>query len=323
MNITIATRRSELALVQTRWVASELQKHFPDTEIVEHPIVTQGDRILDRPLMAVGGKGLFVSEVERCLADGRADLAVHSYKDVPAELLEGMDVLCVPMREDPRDSLITPDGVDLDDLPAGACIGTSSLRRTAQLKARRPDLQFRSLRGNVGTRLQKLAEGSFDGIVLAEAGLKRLGLDPPRKVLSTEWCIPAVGQGALAIEGSKDRADLRERLAPLENSASRLAITIERSFLAELQGSCKSPIAGHARFANNGLEVRFDGLVASLDGDKQLSSSRSETLKGPYRLSLEDAATLGREVALSLVNEGARKLILDAVAAADRLQGLN
>lgn len=323
MNITIATRRSELALVQTRWVAAQLQSHFGDMQIAELPIVTQGDKILDRPLMAVGGKGLFVGEVERALADGEADLAVHSYKDVPAELLDGMDVLCVPKREDPRDALITPEGADLDDLPAGACIGTSSLRRTAQLKARRPDLRFKSLRGNVGTRLQKLEEGAFDAIILAEAGLRRLGLDPPRTILSTEWCIPAVGQGALAIEGANGRSDLRALLAPIEDKPTRIAITIERAFLSELQGNCKSPIAGYARFSSDGLIVRFDGMVASLDGERRLSGSRSETLGAPFQLGLKDAATLGRDVAKSLIEEGARTLILDAVAAADRLQGLN
>ncbi len=323
MKITIATRRSELALVQTRWVAGQLKAQDENTEVAEHPVVTQGDKILDRPLMAVGGKGLFVSEVEQCLADGSADLAVHSYKDVPAELLDGMDVLCVPERHDARDALITPGGVDLDDLPAGASVGTSSLRRTAQLRARRPDLRFKSLRGNVPTRLGRLESGDFDAIVLAEAGLRRLGLDPPRKVLSPEWCIPAVGQGALAIEGVASRSDLRERLSAFEHVPTRIAVTIERAFLGALEGNCKSPIAGYARFSEDGSLVQFDGMVASLDGDQRLCGSRSESLRRPFALSLGDAAQLGRDVAQALIEAGARKLIIDAVAAADRLQGLN
>src|SRR5688500_8816083 len=203
VKVRIATRGSKLALVQTRWVAARIREHNPGIEIEEVVIVTKGDKITDVPLAKIGGKGLFVVDVEDAITQGRADIAVHSMKDVPAHLAEGLGIVCVPEREDPRDVLITREGGELDDLTAGTQVGTGSLRRVCQLRQRRPDLAYVPMRGNVDTRLRKLAEGEVGAIVLAAAGLNRLGLAGSVKLaaIPAGTCLPAVGQGALAIEG--------------------------------------------------------------------------------------------------------------------------
>lgn len=325
MKIRIATRKSELALIQTRWVAAHIQKAHPEVQVEEVHVVTQGDKILDRPLMNIGGKGLFVSEVEACLADGRADLAVHSMKDVPGELADGLDILCVPEREDPRDVIVSPDGEELDGLVAGTKVGTSSLRRTAQLRSRRPDLHFASIRGNVGTRIGKMESGEFGAVILALAGLNRLGLtDRPMHVLSPEWCIPAIGQGALAIEGRADDDRTRSLLSHMEHEATRLAVVAERAFLGKLEGNCKSPIAGHAKLTDGGNRVSLDGMVASLGGERILTGASTRTFAGrdPHAR-LADAKDLGLEVAENLIESGADKLIREAMAAAERVKRLN
>lgn len=322
MKIRIATRKSNLALVQTRWVAERIREHRPDVEIEEVLVTTKGDQILDRPLAAVGGKGLFVTEVEATLLDGRADIAVHSMKDVPHELEEGLGLVCIPEREDPRDVLVTPDGVELDALEAGTRIGTSSLRRASQLKARRPDCDFRTLRGNVETRLRKLDEGSYGAIVLALAGMKRLGYlaDRAHWVIPQDICIPAVGQGALGIEARLDDARMAELLAPLEHEETRMAIEAERAFLHTLEGSCKVPVAAHAVLEDGGARIKLDGMVGSLDGTRVLSGASDCYLRGERtrEARIGMARTLGLEVAEGLLEKGARALINEAIAESER-----
>jgi len=270
------------------------------------------------PLANVGGKGLFVSEIEHALVDGRADLAVHSLKDLPADLASGLDIACVPKREDPRDVLVTRDGGELDDLHAGARVGTSSLRRVCQLRARRNDLAYLPLRGNVDTRLRKLDSNDLDAVVLAHAGLKRLGLvDRPMWIIPPTICIPAVGQGALAIEARKGDERVRELLAPLEDPTTRIEIEAERAFLARLQGGCQVPLAAYARVSDGGARVRLDGMVGSIDGERMLSASSdryvTDTGLDAHRARAQE---LGEEVALALLAQGAERVIAEAKLAA-------
>ena len=322
MKIRIATRKSNLALIQTRWVAERIRAHRPDVEIEEVALSTKGDEVIDRPLAAIGGKGLFVGEIEAAILDGRADVAVHSMKDVPHELADGLAIVCVPEREDPRDVLISPEGVELDALEAGTRIGTSSLRRSSQLKARRPDCDFRTLRGNVETRLRKLDEGQYGAIVLALSGMKRLGYlaDRPHFVIPPDTCIPAVGQGALGIEARTDDAELREVLAALEHEPSRIAVEAERAFLHRLEGSCKVPVAAHAVIEDGGARIRLDGMVGSLDGSRILSGASDCYLRGERTVEsrIGMAQTLGLEVADGLLAKGARELIRDAITETER-----
>jgi hydroxymethylbilane synthase len=321
MKLRIATRRSPLALAQTRWVAERIRAHAPDVEIEEVPVITEGDRWLDVPLAKLGGKGLFITEVERALLDGRADLAVHSMKDVPEALAAGMDILCVPEREDAHDVLVARDGSGFFDLPAGARIGTSSLRRAVQLHAARGDLAFAVLRGNVGTRLRKLDEGAYDAIVLAAAGLHRLGGLRDRTVwpLGFEISLPAIGQGALGIEGRADDRTLRALLAPLEHAPTRIAVEAERALLGRLQGSCSTPLAGHARLDGGMLQI--DGMVGSLDGSRIVRAGLEVWIGGLDQRgrdrAIETALALGRELGDRLLDEGGRALIDAARAAGD------
>lgn len=319
MRLRIATRRSPLALAQTRWVGARIKAHAPDVVIEEVPVVTKGDKILDQPLAKIGGKGLFISEVEACLVDGRADLAVHSMKDVPDELAPGMGILCVPEREDPRDILVTASGLQLSELPRGATIGTSSLRRSCQLLHARPDLRFAVLRGNVGTRLRKLDEGGYDAIVLAYAGLKRLGLDAERSLwpLPPETSLPAVAQGALGIEGDRERPELRALLAPLEDGDTRLAVEAERAYLSRLAGSCTTPIAAFARFDQE-HRMRMDGMVGAVDGEDLLRGAVDGWVDAPDRAAqLQLAMHMGVELAEGLLDRGAGELIDAAKRTAD------
>jgi len=322
VKLRIATRRSNLALVQTRWVGAQLQAHFPDLSVEEVHVKTKGDRIQDRPLALVGGKGLFVSEVEAVVVRGEADFAVHSLKDVPGDvpLAEGMGILSVPVREDPRDVLVTVDGTDLASLKRGAKVGTTSRRRVVQLQRQRPDLGFVPLRGNIETRLRKLHEGQCDAIVLAAAGLARTGVlsQTPHVVLPTDLCLPAVGQGALAIEGPLANETLQMQLKAIEDPTARIQITAERAMLQKLEGNCHSSIAGHAIAADGRLQL--DAMVASYDGDQMLSAM-SDTyldLRSPDAMNL--AHRLGEEVADHLLSQGAHDLIQQAELAAMRNQ---
>jgi hydroxymethylbilane synthase len=322
MKLRIATRRSNLALVQTRWVGDRLRDHIPNLELEEVQVRTQGDRIQDRPLAQVGGKGLFVSEVEAVVVRGDADFAVHSLKDVPGDvpLAEGMAILSVPLRADPRDVLVTPDGTDLASLRRGATVGTTSRRRVVQLQRQRPDLAFVPLRGNIETRIRKLHEGQCDAIVLAAAGLTRTGVleGTPHSVLPPEICLPAVGQGALAIEGAAGDAGLRATLAHIEDLTSRIQITAERAMLEKLQGNCHSSIAGHATTADGRLKL--EAMVASYDGDQMVSATADVYLDVSSSDAVSTAHQLGEDVAEQLISQGADKLIRDAEVAAMRHQ---
>ena len=325
MLVRIATRKSPLALAQTRWVAERIRAHArerggPEVVIEEVQLVTEGDRVLDKPLANVGGKGLFVSEVEAALADGRAQIAVHSMKDVPEALARGMVLAAIPEREDPRDVLVTPHGGDLFSLEAGARVGTSSLRRAVQLHRERNDLAFAALRGNVGTRLRKLDEGEVDAAVLALAGLKRLGLDRDRRFvpIPIEQSIPAVGQGALGIETREDDAEVRALLAPLEHAQTRIAVECERAFLARLHGSCTTPVAAHARAVDG--RFRLDAMVGALDGSRVLVTGDDVSLDG--RDAIASARALGVAAADRLLAEGAAEIVASARGAVDPYAGL-
>ena len=318
MKLRIATRASNLALVQTRWVGKQLESHFPELGVEEVHVKTKGDRIQDRPLAQVGGKGLFVSEVEAVVVRGEADFAVHSLKDVPGDvpLAEGMGILCVPVREDPRDVLVTVDGTDLASLKRGATVGTTSRRRVVQLQRQRPDLGFVPLRGNIETRVRKLREGQCDAIVLAAAGLARTGVleETPHWVLPPDICLPAVGQGALAIEGALSDPALRERLGVIEDATSRIQITAERAMLQKLEGNCHSSIAGHA--STDDGRLKLEAMVASYDGDRMLSATADTYLDLRSADAVDRAHRLGEEVAAQLLSQGARDLIRQAEVSA-------
>jgi hydroxymethylbilane synthase len=298
VTVRIATRRSPLAKWQANHVADLLRGKEPGLEVVLHELMTRGDRILDVPLAEVGGKGLFVKEIEDALLRGDAQIAVHSMKDLPAAEPPGLVIAAVPVREDPRDALVSH-GKTLAELPRGARVGTASLRRSAQLQAMRPDLRIETIRGNVATRLRKIDEG-FDAVVLAHAGLRRLGLtDRVAQVFSTEEMLPAVAQGALAIEARQDDAETMRRLAPLEDRATRIQVEAERGFLRKLQGGCQVPIAGHAEV--KGDAVRLRGLVANLDGTVIIRGERT----GP----VGEAARVGEELAEELIARGAGEIL--------------
>jgi hydroxymethylbilane synthase len=297
--IRIATRRSPLAKWQANHVSDLLRRNEPGLEVRLHEVVTKGDRILDVPLADVGGKGLFVKEIEDALLAGDAEVAVHSMKDLPAELAEGLVIAAVPEREDPRDALCSPRYRTLDGLPRGARVGTSSLRRSAQLKAMRPDLEIQVVRGNVETRLRKASEG-LDAVVLAYAGLRRLGLaQHATQVFSPEEMLPAVAQGALALEARAADAATLGRLAALEHPETRVRTEAERGFLGRIEGGCQVPIAGHATV--EGDRVRLRALVASLDGARVIRAERS----GPFA----DARRMGAAVAEELLAKGADAIL--------------
>ncbi len=297
--IRIATRRSPLAKWQANHVADLLRRNEPGADVRLHELVTRGDRILDVPLADVGGKGLFVKEIEDALLAGTAEVAVHSMKDLPAVLAPGLVVGAVPAREDPRDALCSPRWKTLDKLPRGARVGTSSLRRGAQLKAIRPDLAVEMVRGNVETRLRKASEG-LDAVILAYAGLRRLGLDGhATQVLSTEEMLPAVAQGALALEARASDAETLRRLAALEDADTRVRTEAERGFLARIEGGCQVPIAGHATV--DGGKVRLRALVASIDGKSVIRGERSGTREG--------ARALGEALADELLSKGAAEIL--------------
>ena len=255
VSLTIATRESRLALWQAEHVKALLEGHGHTVSLLG--MTTQGDQILDRSLSKVGGKGLFVKELEVALEEGRANLAVHSLKDVPMDLPEGFDLACVMEREDPRDAWVSSTYAHLNDLPQGAVVGTSSLRRTVLLRALRPDLKIEPLRGNLDTRLRKLDEGQYDGIVLAAAGLKRLGMEERiRHIFETTEMLPAAGQGALGIEVRSNRSDVAQALAPLADAATWLRVTAERAVSRAMGGSCSMPLAAHATLTDGVLHLQ-------------------------------------------------------------------
>jgi hydroxymethylbilane synthase len=298
--LRIGTRRSPLALWQARHVAELIQRLAPGTEVSLVEMTTAGDRFLAEPLSRIGGKGLFVKEIEQALLDRRADVAVHSLKDMTSELAPGLCLAAVPAREDPRDALCSPSKATLSSVPQGATLGTASLRRSCQLRERRPDLKIEMLRGNVQTRLLKVRESGMAGAVLALAGLRRLGLESEiSEVLEPEVSLPAVGQGALAIESRQDDAELREILARLEDATTRLAISAERAFLARMQGGCTVPLAGYATVAAG--RVRLRGLVGRPDGTR--------VVRGERNGAASDAERLGRELGDELWARGGEEII--------------
>jgi hydroxymethylbilane synthase len=298
LSIVIATRESRLALWQAEHVQALLKARGHHVTLLG--MTTQGDQILDRSLSKVGGKGLFVKELELALQEGRADIAVHSLKDVPMDLPEGFDLACVMEREDPRDAWVSSQYASLNDLPAGAVVGTSSLRRTVLLRALRPDLKIEPLRGNLDTRLRKLDEGQYAGIVLAAAGLKRLNMSERiRHIFDEADMLPAAGQGALGIEIRSDRQDLRDALAPLADTPSWWRVAAERAVSRAMGGSCSMPLAAHATLMGDALTLQ--AAWGDPEGEATLVRAQA-SLKQP---TLATAEALGLQVARSLQQAGA------------------
>ncbi|AZN67528.1 hydroxymethylbilane synthase [Acinetobacter haemolyticus] len=298
--LKIATRQSPLALWQAEHIRSRLNTLYPDLTVELVKFVTQGDKILDTPLAKIGGKGLFVKELEAALLDGRADLAVHSMKDVPMHLPDGLTLAVICEREDPLDAFVSNQYARFEDLPQGAKVGTSSLRRKCQILQQRPDLEIIDLRGNVGTRLSKLDDGLYDAIILASAGLKRLGLaDRIRHCLAPVLSLPAVGQGALGLECRADDEKLLALIQPLQHEETSICVRAERALNAYLEGGCQVPIAGYATIVNHQLQI--EGRVGSVDG--------KTLLKKKLIGSTDQAEQLGEQLAQDLLDQGAGELL--------------
>jgi len=301
--ITIGTRKSLLALWQSNYIKDCLEKQYPDCEVRLQKIVTKGDKILDVPLSKIGGKGLFTKEIETALLEGEVDLAVHSLKDMPTKLPDGLCLTAITRRAVVGDAFVSNKYRTFAEMPAGAVLGTSSLRRKAQLLARRPDLDIRDLRGNVDTRLRKLDDGQYDAIILAAAGLTRLGYaDRIRETLPCEFCIPAVGQGALAIECRSDNTEVRNLLEFLNHPETKSCTDAERAFLGLVEGGCQVPIGVHADIANDTMHIT--AIIASLDGSTLI---RDEIDGNPA-----DAIVLGKTLGNRMLEKGGRE-ILDAI----------
>lgn len=303
----IASRESRLAMWQAEHVKSSLQKLYPECEISILGMTTRGDQILDKTLSKIGGKGLFVKELELALEGGQAHLAVHSLKDVPMELPEGFALAAIMTREDPLDAFISNDYVSLDELPVGAIVGTSSLRREAQLRANYPHLKIQPLRGNLDTRLGKLDRGEYAAIILAAAGLKRLGMSERIKsVMTSEISLPAAGQGALGIEIRSDRADVMAWLAPLNHQDSALRVLAEREVSRRLGGSCEIPLAAYAQWdqVDSKKQLHLRSLVASVDGLQIIRAEGRADIKD-----IKQAVEFGGKIADELLSQGAAQLI--------------
>lgn len=302
-NLRIATRSSALALWQAEFIKAELERLHSNVTVELVKIKTLGDKILDVPLAKVGGKGLFVKELEEAMLDGRADLAVHSMKDVPMAFPEGLGLVAICERDDPTDAFVSNHFSSLDDLPQNAVVGTSSLRRESQLRANRPDLQIRMLRGNVNTRLAKLDAGNYDAIILASAGLKRLGFEARiRNCMPDTLSLPAVGQGALGIECRLDDQELRAMLEPLNHTDSADRVKAERALNTRLNGGCQVPIAAYALLEDNDM-LWLRGLVGAVDG--------SLIFRAEGRVHRSEGERLGRELAEDLLAQGADKVLAE------------
>ncbi|MGC7559890.1 hydroxymethylbilane synthase [Pasteurella sp. PK-2025] len=298
--LKIATRQSPLALWQANYVKDRLQQYYPDLQVILVPMVTKGDVILDSPLAKIGGKGLFVKELENALLKGEADIAVHSMKDVPMQFPDGLTLSVICPREDPRDAFVSNTYPSLMALPAGAVVGTSSLRRQCQLKQLRPDLNIHSLRGNVGTRLNKLDHGDYDAIILAAAGLIRLDLAKRiTSFLDIEQVLPAVGQGAIGIECRSEDMAVQQLLAPLADQHTTYCVQAERAMNSHLQGGCQVPIAGYASLQDDQLYLR--ALVGETEG--------TTMLRAEAKSAVENAQDLGIQVAEMLRQQGADRLL--------------
>ena len=298
--IRIASRESRLAMVQSEWTAATLRALYPSANVEIIGMTTTGDQILDKPLAQIGGKGLFIKELETALEDGRADIAVHSMKDVPMTLPHGFSVVIVGQREDVRDAFVSNRFAGLESLPQGATVGTSSLRRESQLRHARPDLKIEALRGNVNTRLAKLDAGNFDAIILAAAGLKRLGFnDRIRASLSPINYLPAIAQGALGIEYQTARLDIAAWLAPFANAATTAMVDAERAFGRALTASCDVPLGAHATLEDGVLSL--DGFVAMPDGSRMIRRAMTGTAA--------NAEALGTALAAAMIEEGAGEIL--------------
>ena len=300
--VRIATRKSALALWQAEFVKAQLEHFHDDVRVELVPMSTQGDIILDTPLAKIGGKGLFVKELEQAMLDGRADIAVHSMKDVPVEFPDDLELHVICEREDPRDAFVSNNFANIDALPQGAIVGTSSLRRQCQIRALRPDLEIRDLRGNVNTRLAKLDSGQYDAIILAAAGLIRLEMgERIRDFIEPEVSLPANGQGAVGIECRINDEVTKALLAPLEHSETRIRVNAERAMNRHLEGGCQVPIGAYALV--DGDQVHLRGLVGAIDG--------SEILRDEISGHVDDAEKLGVELAKKLLAQGADKILAD------------
>ncbi len=298
--LRIATRSSPLALWQAEEVSRRLKSLYPDLEVQLVTMTTKGDRILDAPLAKVGGKGLFVKELEAGMLAGEADIAVHSMKDVPVEFPEGLELSLIMQREDPRDAFVSNNYQSLSELPDGALVGTSSLRRQTQIRERYPRLKIDWLRGNVNTRLRKLDDGEYDAIILAAAGLKRLGFEERiRSCLEPEESLPAIGQGAIGIEARSDDEAVRQLIAPLADADTTLRVQAERAMNETLNGGCQVPLAGYAVLEGDQLYLR--GLVGEPDG--------SVVLRSEIRGASSDAVSLGVKLAEDLIHQGAGEIL--------------
>lgn len=300
--VRIATRKSALALWQAEFVKAQLEHYHPGILVELVPMSTQGDIILDTPLAKIGGKGLFVKELEQAMLEGLADMAVHSMKDMPVEFPEGLTLHTICEREDPRDAFVSNNFANIDELPQGAIVGTSSLRRQCQIRASRPDLKIHDLRGNVNTRLAKLDSGQYDAIILAAAGLIRLEMkERIRAYIEPEVSLPANGQGAVGIECRTDDEAIKALLAPLEHSETRIRVNAERAMNRHLEGGCQVPIGAYALVS--GDQVHLRGLVGAIDG--------SEILRDEVSGHVNDAEKLGVELAKMLLAQGADRILAE------------
>ncbi|TCP63641.1 hydroxymethylbilane synthase [Baia soyae] len=296
--IVVGTRKSKLAMTQTNWVIDRLKEMEPNLTVELEKIVTKGDKILDVTLSKVGGKGLFVKEIESALLNGEIDLAVHSMKDLPAEMPEGLMIGAIPVREDVRDCFLSRDGSTLEELPSGAIVGTSSLRRQAQILAIRPDLRVESIRGNIDTRVQKMRDGQFDAIILATAGLNRISWQEDiAELISVKTMLPAVGQGALAIQCREGDRETRALLVKINHEETARAVRAERAFLQAFNGGCHLPIAAYAQICEN--QVHLKGLVGDPAGKKMIA----DTIIGKNEIKM------GQELANRLIELGADELL--------------
>lgn len=296
--IVVGSRRSELALTQAKQFLKTFTDAYPDVEIEIKEIVTKGDKILDVQLSKVGGKGLFIKEIEQALLEGEIDIAIHSMKDVPSELHEDLTIACVPTREDMRDAFVSKDKVSFRNLPAGSVVGTSSLRRKAQLLGLRDDIEVKWIRGNINTRLQKMKDGEYDAIVLAAAGIKRMGWDDiVTEYFSVDDFVPAIAQGALGVEVRKDNHELFDMLQAIENKSDRTCVNAERTFLNRMDGSCHVPIGGYASYEDE--ELYLTGLIMDTEG----------TVKYVVKKSHDNPTELGNIVADEMEKIGAKQLL--------------
>ena len=305
--LILATRKSKLALTQSSWVKEQLESAWPGLKVELLHVTTKGDKILDVPLAKVGGKGLFVKEIEDAILRGEADFAVHSLKDVPTELPEGLEVSVFPKREDVRDAFVSNSAGSFAELPEGARVGTSSLRRMAQLRALRGDIKIESLRGNLDTRLKKLDEGLYDAIILAAAGMNRLGVsDRITALLDTDDVLPAIGQGCLGIEFRSDDQEVRKILSAIHHEETAVCVTAERGFLERLEGGCQVPIGALAMLDEDG-NIALEGLVATEDGSVVIRRG----MRGP----VSRARDLGIVLAEQILDAGGRQILQEVYGA--------